>query len=71
MPQPAEEVIVHHLIDALERLRQELDRVELWAGALGHFHDPVPDYQPGDEYILPANPMSAQRAQFTSAPQRR
>jgi hypothetical protein len=71
MSEPAEEVIVHNLIDALERLREELDKVELWAGALGHFQDPVPDYQPGNEYILPANPMSAQHAQFTSAPQRR
>jgi hypothetical protein len=71
MPEPAEEVIVHNLIDALERLREELDRVELWAGALGYFQDPVPDYQPGNEYILPARSMSAQHAQFTSTPQRR
>jgi hypothetical protein len=71
MSEPAEEVIVHHLIDALERLREEIDRVELWAGALGHFQAPVPDYQPGNEYILPANSISTQRTQFSSAPQRR
>lgn len=57
MPEPAEEVIVHNLIDALERLRAELDKVELWAAALGHFQDPVPEYQPGSDYILP--PTSA------------
>jgi hypothetical protein len=53
MPEPAQEVIVHRLIDALERLREDLDKVELWAAALGHFQDPVPEYQPGNEYILP------------------
>ncbi len=54
MSESAEDVIVHNLIDALERLREELDRVELWTAALGYFHDPVPDYQPGNAYILPA-----------------
>jgi hypothetical protein len=54
MSESAEDVIVHNLIDALERLREELDRVELWTAALGHFQDPVPDYQPGNEYILRA-----------------
>jgi hypothetical protein len=52
MSESAEDVIVHNLIDALERLREELDRVELWTAALGHFQDPVPDYQPGNEHIL-------------------
>jgi len=56
MSEPAEDVIVHHLIDALERLRDDLDKVELWAAALGHFHDAVPDYQPGDAYVLSASP---------------
>jgi hypothetical protein len=59
MSEPAEEVIVHHLIDALERLREDLDKVELWAAALGHFCDPVPDYQPGNDYILPAASASS------------
>jgi hypothetical protein len=52
MPEQAEELIVERLIEALERLRQDLDRVELWAGALGSFQDPVPEYQPGDQYLL-------------------
>ena len=42
MPEPAEEMIVHNLIEALERLRQDLDRVELWTAALGCFQRPVP-----------------------------
>jgi hypothetical protein len=50
--EPAEEVIVHNLIDALEQLRQDLDRVELWTAALGCFQRPVPDYQPNNQYLL-------------------
>ena len=53
MSKPAEDVIVHNLIDALERLREDLDNVELWAAALGYFQHPVPDYQPRDDYLLP------------------
>ena len=52
MPEPAEDTIVRNLIEALERLREDLDRVELWAAALGSFQHPVPDYQPGDQHLL-------------------
>ena len=52
MSEPAEDVIVHNLIDALDRLRDELNKVELWAVALGHFQHPVPEYQPGSAYML-------------------
>ncbi len=52
MPEPAEDMIVHNLIDALERLREDLDRVELWTVALGCFQQPVPEYEPGDRYLL-------------------
>jgi hypothetical protein len=61
----AEELIVHNLIDALERLREDLDKVELWATALGHFQHPVPEYQPGSEYMLPAVSGGPRPAQFT------
>jgi hypothetical protein len=56
MSEPAEDLIVHNLIDALDRLRDDLDKVELWAAALGHFQDPVPDYEPGSAYMLSATP---------------
>jgi hypothetical protein len=52
--EPAEETIVHNLIDALERLREDLDRVELWTAALGCFQEPVPAYEPHDRYLLSA-----------------
>ena len=53
MPEMAEDMIVHNLIDALEHLREDLDRVELWVAALGKFQAPVPDYEPSNQYILP------------------
>jgi hypothetical protein len=62
MSKPAEDVIVYNLIDALERLRQDLDNVELWAAALGYFQHPVPDYQPRDDCLLPVtSPTAPQR----------
>jgi len=53
MPEPARDAIVHNLIEALEQVREDLDKVELWAAALGYFQVAVPDYQPGNEYTLP------------------
>jgi hypothetical protein len=58
MPEPAEDMIVRNLVEALERLHQDLDRVELWTAALGHFQRPVPDYQAGDRYLLPTGQRS-------------
>ena len=52
--EPAEEMIVHNLIEALERLRADLDRVELWTAALDCFQQPVPAYEPNNRYLLPA-----------------
>lgn len=54
MPEPAEDMIVRNLIEALERLHEDIDRVELWTAALGYFQRPVPDYSSGD-YLLPTS----------------
>ena len=53
MAEQAEDLIVRNLIDALARLQEDLDRVELWSTALGHFHRPIPDYRPTDAHLLP------------------
>jgi len=58
MQEPAEETIVHNLIDALERLRADLDRVELWTAALDCFQKPVPAYEPNNRYLLSAKSKS-------------
>ena len=59
MPEPAEDTIVRNLIEALEQLRGDLDKVELWAAALGYFRTPVPEYEPGNQYVLPPSPQAA------------
>jgi hypothetical protein len=61
MPEPAEDMIVRNLVQAIERLHEDLDRLELWTAALGCFHQPVPDYQPGDQHLLPVARKSESR----------
>ena len=57
MPEPAEDQIVRNLAKAIERLHEDLDRVELWTEALNCFQRPVPDYQSGERYLLPTRPQ--------------
>jgi len=61
MPEPAADVIVRNLIEALERLRGDLDRMELWAAALNRFQHPVPEYRPGDQHLLDPDPKRGRR----------
>jgi hypothetical protein len=61
MPELAEDVIVRNLIEAIERLREDLDRMELWATTLGNFARPVPEYRPGDDHYLLKPLADAQR----------
>jgi hypothetical protein len=42
--EPAGEKIVRNLQQAVERLHEDIARVELWADALGCFAKPIPDY---------------------------
>jgi hypothetical protein len=53
MPEPAEDLIVRNLVEAIAQLHEDLSRLELWTAALGGFQRPVPDYQPGDKFLLP------------------
>ena len=52
MMEPAEDVIVRNLVEALERLQEDLDRMEVWTAVLGSFSHPIPGYQPSDRHIL-------------------
>jgi hypothetical protein len=53
--EPAGEKIVRNLQQAIERLQDDIARVELWADALGCFNKPIPDYGHGQtRYDLPA-----------------
>jgi hypothetical protein len=61
MPEQAESTIVRNLIEALERLREDLDRVELWTAVLDRFQNPVPDYQPSNHHLLRPAPKAESR----------
>jgi hypothetical protein len=62
MSEQAEEMIVRNLVAALDRLHEDLDRVELWTTALGCFQRPVPDYQASEGYLLPTTEKARARA---------
>jgi len=61
MSAQAEELITRNLVEALDRLHQELERVELWTAALTCFVNPAPAYQPSDQYMLPPRVQSTPR----------
>ena len=56
--EPAGEKIARNLRLAVERLQDDLTRVELWAGALGSFTKPIPDYGHGQTRfdLMPRTP---------------
>ena len=51
--------ISERLQESLARLREDIDRVELWAGALEGFSRPIPDYDPSGRYRLGAGDSEA------------
>ncbi len=52
MMEPAEDLIVRNLVETLERLQEDLDRMEVWAAVLGSFAHPIPSYQQNERYLL-------------------
>lgn len=53
------DLISERLQESLARLREDIDRVELWANALEGFSQPVPDYDPSRRYRLSAEKNGA------------
>jgi hypothetical protein len=57
--EPAKE----RLQGAIERLRDDIDRVEFWADALERMTQPIPEYQANDrlsQHLLPSRRHSEQ-----------
>ena len=55
----AKEAIVGNLLDAIDLVRSDVTKVELWAFALTGFSRPVPDYDPGKMTVwLPSEQAS-------------
>lgn len=48
-----DEHIAQNLREAIDRLHRDVEKVEIWAGALSAFLQPVPDYELPHEYTLP------------------
>ena len=64
MPERASDMVVRNLIEALNRLHDDLDRVELWTAALSSFQQPAPDYGPNGKYVLPKRAATKKPAHF-------
>ncbi len=47
-PGAAAKELALHLHDAVERVRQDMAKVEFWADAVAGFSEPVPDYESED-----------------------
>ena len=61
--EPAEDKIVRNLQQAVQRLQDDLAQVEIWAGALNTFSQPIPDYGYGQtKFDLPAAKTKASRS---------
>jgi hypothetical protein len=62
--QPGGEHIVRKLRQAIERLQDDIARVQLWADALNGFSQPVPDYGHGQtRFDLPPTKATESRSQ--------
>ncbi len=46
--------IDRHLREAIARLQKDVATIEMWAAAVRAFSQPVPDYQPSNDNLLPS-----------------
>lgn len=51
--------LARHLLEAVQRAQESLQQVEIWAGALSAFSNPVPEYRPDSRFLLGAHPTTA------------
>ena len=71
----AGEGATRRLQEAIDRLQEDVTRVEIWAGAVSGFLKPVPSYEAEQQHMLPSrdgSPKSAEgtRAQPVSGPRK-
>ena len=65
-----QEEINNRLLKAIDGLRKDVTRVEIWATALGSFSKPVPDYSPSKKFEL-GNAQGAGTANYSAKKRRR
>ena len=59
--------INNRLHEAIDGLRKDVTRVEIWATALGSFSQPVPDYSPNQKFELGQDSSDAPQEPAASA----
>ena len=47
----ATDALARHLHAAIERVREDMEKVEFWADAVSGFSEPVPDYDAKDAKV--------------------
>jgi hypothetical protein len=60
--------ISERLQESLARLREDIDRVELWAGALEGFSRPIPEYDAARRYRLRGEDNDGQKKNAAKTP---
>ena len=65
MAKTLQENLVRQLSDSVERLHQDVEKVEFWASAVTGLTAPVPDYEPEStkvaRYLKPGRPTRKRR----------
>jgi hypothetical protein len=61
----ANDAVARHLLEAIERVRDDVEKVEFWAGAVSGFAQPVPEYTPNEASVwLPTEQASTLRSKL-------
>jgi hypothetical protein len=69
----ATDALARHLHAAIERVREDMAKVEFWADAMTGFSEPVPGYDPKDAkvWLPPEQATRISSAVRKGAPQKR
>jgi hypothetical protein len=63
----AKDTIARQLREAVDRLHNDIDRVEFWADALDRLAQPIPDYPASEQLTRHLLPGHRRLAEFTSS----
>jgi hypothetical protein len=60
--EPLARAITRNLDEAIDRLDQDLERVEIWTAALTAFLEPIPGYDSNSRFLLPGTDSGGEPA---------
>jgi hypothetical protein len=64
----ANDAVTRHLLEAIERVRVDVEQVEFWADAVAGFAQPVPEYKPEDASVWLPTEQAATLRSNSAAP---